>query len=347
MAGAPVALMLKTLSTLRCWLPIFAGTLLSFSVQATLFEEDEPLELWLSGPLDDLVDGRKKEEAHSFTLRVGNMTHTVQLSARGKSRLEICRFPPLRITFVEPPPQDSPSAGQNRRKLVTHCRDVENMRVNVLEEFAAYQVFSLMTSIGYRTRLLRIHYEDTAGRLDGTHYAFAIESTDGLATRLGGKERELPGVSRNRLDQDHLALVSVFHYLVGNTDWSLVVADGDDACCHNGKLVSVGKDLFLIPYDYDRTGLVDASYAEPASGARIRKVTQRRYRGYCSDNESQLRAAVRLTLKLQPDIERTVAELPGLGDRDIEKNQSFLAEYFDKASDVDKLVKEFQRHCLD
>ncbi len=311
-----------------------------------LFEGDASLEIRLSGPLSDLLDDRKDEVPYPFTLTLGEEDYAVELSPRGKSRLETCAFPPLRITFTEPPPQSSPFSGLERVKLVTPCRDVHNMEINVLEEYAAYRIFNLFSEVSYRVRLLDISFEDTAGKHDGDHMAFAIEPTEHMAERLGGRERELPGVSRNNLDPQHASRMYVFQYLVGNTDWSLVTAEGDEFCCHNGKLLQLDNRLYLVPYDFDRTGLVDASYAKPAPKTRIRKVTQRRYRGYCMEDDAPLADAVSLSVRLKPEIMAVMDTLPDLDGDDREKARRFLEEYFKDARNPDALLKDFERSCV-
>jgi hypothetical protein len=311
-----------------------------------LFDGHAVLNLRLSGPLSDLVDDRKDEVPYEFTLTAGETDYAVRLSPRGKSRLETCAFPPLRLTFTEPPSESSPFFGLERVKLVTPCRDVHNMEMNVYEEYAAYRMFNLLSDVSYRARLLNITYDDTSGELDGTHPAFAIEPTDHMAERLGGRERELPGVSRKNLDPDHASRMYVFQYLVGNTDWSLVTAEGDDFCCHNGRLLQLGNQLYLVPYDFDRTGLVDASYAKPAPKTRIRKVTQRRYRGYCMEDDAPLGEAVALTVTLEPEIMAIVDQLPGLEAADREKTRRFLAGFFEDAENEEALLDEFRRSCV-
>ena len=311
-----------------------------------LFEGDATLDLRLSGPLSDLVDDRNDEVPYPFTLTAGGVDYAIELSPRGKSRLETCAFPPLRITFTEPPAESSPFFGLTRLKLVTPRRDVHNLEVKVLEEYAAYRIFNLFSGISYRVRLLNIDFQDTTGSLGGTHAAFAIEPTEHLASRLGGEERELPGVSRNNLDPRHASRMYVFQYLVGNTDWSLVTAEGDEFCCHNGKLLQLGNQLYLVPYDFDRVGLVDASYAKPAPKTRIRKVTQRRYRGYCTEDDTPLEDAVSLSVELRPEIMAVMDALPGLGEDDRDKYRGFLDEYFEAARQPAALLKEFQRSCV-
>ena len=71
-------------------------------------------------------------------------------------------------------------------------------------------------------------------------------------------------------------LVGVFEYLIGNTDWSVIMR-------HNVRLVQVaGRDLlYPVAYDWITAGLVNASYARPDPRMPIKSVRQRLYRGMC------------------------------------------------------------------
>jgi hypothetical protein len=87
---------------------------------------------------------------------------------------------------------------------------------------------------------LRIQYEDTDGglkHLDRPYYGFLIESDKELAARIGGKVAVVGSVPYSRLNDYQTALVYVFQYLIGNTDWSFVSAEGEEVCCHNAHLV--------------------------------------------------------------------------------------------------------------
>lgn len=310
-----------------------------------LFDANELLEMELVGPVHTLVKNMRKEKAYPFTLRTEGREYRVMLSPRGKSRLEICKFPPLRVTFASTDAGNSLVPGWDELKLVTHCREVQNMQVNVLEEYVAYQLFALLSDTSYRTRLLKITYTDTDGRENMTHYAFALEPTDHLATRVGGVKASLPAVSLSKLDHRQLALMFMFQYLIGNTDWSIVAAFGKRNCCHNGKLVDVDSELFYVPYDFDRCGLVDASYAYADPSFKLRSVTQRLYRGFCIDPQ-EIVAAIDTTFELRPEMLKIAREVPLLDAKDRKKMETYIEKYFDKVEDRDKFLKYVRRRCL-
>ena len=170
--------------------------------------------------------------------------------------------------------------------------------------------------------MLRITYTDTDDRFDpklDEHYAFLIES--------------------------QAALVYVFQYLVGNTDWSLVMAKEDDACCHNGDIVDIDSGRFYVPYDFDLSGLVNAGYAYPAPSLRIRKVTQRLYRGFCTER-STLQNALATVKARQAEITKVLTEMPGLPDRGRVQNLDYLGKFFSSADNEEKLISAFEKRCL-
>jgi len=238
--------------------------------------------------------------------------------------------------------------GQDKLKLVTHCRNKEIAQTDALQEFAAYRIFNQISDIGYKVRLLRITYTDTDNHFDpklDEHYAFLIESQAGLAARVGGEPANVTGISLKSLDDDQAALVYLFQYLVGNTDWSMVMAEGDDVCCHNGDIVDIGSARFYVPYDFDLAGLVNAKYAYPDPSLRIRKVTQRLYRGFCTERET-LEAALAVVVRQKADILDVLNKMPGMPDKERSKSSNFLREFFARADNEEKLITTFEKRCL-
>ena len=69
--------------------------------------------------------------------------------------------------------------------------------------------------------------------------------------------------------------MSVFQYMIGNTDWSI-------KALHNIKLITFDNSRrpIPIPYDFDQSGLVNASYTLPAEHLQIKSVRERVYNGY-------------------------------------------------------------------
>ncbi|MGB5447384.1 MAG: hypothetical protein WBM80_00495, partial [Woeseiaceae bacterium] len=166
-----------------------------------------------------------------------------------------------------------------------------------------------------------------------------------LAERNGGSVVDTRRVTKNYLDESQTALAYIFQYLIGNTDWGLVRAIDEDTCCHNGLLVAIGERHFYVPYDFDRSGLVNARYARPDPSLRIKRVTQRAYRGYCMPGEA-VREGLRVILDHHDDIIRVIRELPSLSEKDIESRTRFVDGFFEAAANEDKLLRRFESRCL-
>jgi hypothetical protein len=315
---------------------------------APLFDDDSVLEFELVGPLSSIIEAGDKSREETFTLRFGGEEQPVQVRVRGKSRLRVCNFPPLRLRFDATSPASGAFAGQEKLRLVTHCRGQDKGDQNAMEEYAAYRIFSILSDYAYRVRPLRITYTDTDGKLsekDRVRYAFAIEHSDQLVDRTGGAKLKLPAVPVSRLNRPQAGLVFVYQYLIGNTDWSLVMADGDDACCHNGDLLEVEGSIYYIPYDFDLAGIVNASYARPDPTLRMKNVRQRKYRGYCIDS-TVVAEALRYVKSREQEIMQAAQGIPGLADSEKRDMSEYLGQFFKKAKHEDKLLRLYEKRCI-
>lgn len=314
---------------------------------AGLFDDTSVLELMLEGPLSSVIEDPVDRRERPFSVKLDGKQIDVAVRLRGKSRVVHCRFPPLRLGFARGGTDNGVFAGQDKLKLVTHCKGNADSEQNLLEEYAAYQLFNVLTDMSFRTRLLRVSYMDTdrPGPEPVTRFAFVVESDEDLARRLQGKPLAARNVSRTMLDEPHAALVYVFQYLIGNTDWSLVRSFEDEYCCHNGKLFDVDERNYFVPYDFDMSGLVSARYAKPQPELRLRSVRVRRYRGYCTDR-AVLKDALRTVVRRRDQILGVIADLPGLRAKNRQKQSRYFERFFAAAEDEDKLLREFERRCL-
>lgn len=313
---------------------------------AGLFESRELLEIELTGPVGMLSDNRDDRSELPFRIAVDGLEHDAEVRVRGKSRLRVCKFVPMRLDFPGDLPRESPFSGQDKVKLVTHCRDDDRSGADLLQEYLAYRIFAELSPVAFRVRLARIRYVDTGHSAEPVHhYAFLVESVDELAGRVGGTPVEVAGVSLERLDDNQAALMYVFQYLIGNTDWSLVAAEGEEECCHNGKLIDIGSTLYYVPYDFDLSGLVNARYARPDPSLRMQRVTTRRYRGFCTDS-AVLAAALDHVLARRRAIFDIADALPDAGRGAVAPAKRYLEEFFDKATDRERLLSGFERRCL-
>ena len=327
---------------------VIAALACTQAMATPLFDDNSVIEVTLTGPFGTLFADTESRDELPFTLSAAGIDHRIEVRLRGRSRLRVCDFPPLRLDFRAKHTGGTVFQGQDKLKLVTHCRNYDRGEQDILEEFAAYRIFNLLTDNSYRVRLLRFRYEDSDGTLSdraSPRYGFLIESGEDLADRLGGMRVDLPGVPSQRYDHEQAALVFVFEYLIGNTDWGFVKAPYDAGCCHNGDLIDVDDSVYFIPYDFDLAGLVNADYAYPDPLLKIKRVTQRLYRGVCEEND-RLSQALQMITNREAGILQVLQEIPGLTQDSIETGTKFLAAFFQKAAAEEKLLRSFEKRCI-
>ena len=108
---------------------------------ASLFEDSAALEVNVTGPFSSLLEEDDQKELR-FVLRANDVSHSIKMRLRGNSRRRVCDFPPLRINFKVDDTAQSIFEGQDKLKLVTHCR-YSNSRTRTAGKDSArgYSVF--------------------------------------------------------------------------------------------------------------------------------------------------------------------------------------------------------------
>lgn len=318
----------------------------------TLFPSDPalatPIDLRVELPLRKIRSSKlAKAEEFPAILHLSDGTKiSLKISARGKSRRARCEFPPLRLNFAKAGAQGTLFEGQNKLKLVTHCKKGMASGPYLASEMLAYRVFNLLTGRSFRVRALNITYVDTANGRAESRAAFVIEHKKQLAARLGFSESELERIKIKELDPSHAALVSTFQYMIGNTDYSLRQPAKGDRCCHNVVAFTADADgpVVGVPYDFDASGLVNAPYAEPPRSLGIRSVTQRAYRGYCAHNAA-LNGALSTIADKKQEILALVSsftDIPGLKPKRVLR---YFNGYFDAVEGKRRVDRELVRRC--
>lgn len=326
------------------WSQLIWLSCLGVAHAAPLFDDDTVIDAELRGPINKTLRDTRDRDERPFSLSVEGRELDVMVRVRGNSRVVYCSFPPLRLRFDDA--AGTVFAGQEKLKLVTHCNKASSYELNVLEEYAAYRIMALLVPAAVRVRLLRIRYVDTdrPNKEPIVRFGFVLEPEKEMAGRIGGKRVELEGVVPSRMEREQLSSVFVAQYLIGNSDYSLVTANGADACCHNGILVEVADQLHYVPYDFDLTSLVDARYAK--SQARFAgRARARRYVGYCFDG-LDLEAAVLRTLNAREQVFDEIRALESISGGELKHARRFLEDYFEEAEDVERLVARFNKNCL-
>ena len=251
-----------------------------------LFSSDSLIQFTLTTNLRAITRARSgAPRYHTAKLTysdTGSAPITIPLRVRGRGhwRRANCEMPPILLNFWTDSSKKTLFARLDRGRLVVHCRNSDAYEQYVLQEFQLYRIYNLLTPLSHRARLAHVRYVDSAsGRELAARHAFILEDDDEMAERNGGRNVELKGARVGDLDPHTDALVGVFQYLIGGTDWSV-------AGLHNIQLVSLPNAVVhAVAYDFDWSGAVNASYAKPDYRLPITGVRQRLWRGYCAPPE--------------------------------------------------------------
>jgi hypothetical protein len=331
------------------------------TTQSSLFNSHDFLVLTIEAPLTTIFKDRGQEsEEHPGTVSYDNadgnaVTLPVDIRTRGKTRLQpkICRFPPLRLDFPSDEVGGTLFAGQDKMKLVTHCQDSRSeYEQYVLQEYLIYRTYNLLTEMSFQVRPAHITYVDTDGERDTlTRYAFLIEDEDAMAARSNWGVLHTPLIPPHEMDPMQLALLEVFQYMIGNTDWSAFMREpGREECCHNTKPIGdPAGPVFSVPYDFDITGVVATRYAnrlfrENLERANLRTVRQRLYRGACASG-MYLDQIFHAFNEQRESIYALYREQEALEPEIMEKSLEYYDDFYEIINDSGKIRREFTRKC--
>lgn len=319
---------------------------------APLFASDLPLHVTIEAPLTTLMRDRPQEIYLDGHFRVTaddgtERTFDLKIRTRGKYRRQEthCDFAPIRLNFRKEQVADTILAGQDKLKMVTHCKNGSaRYEQLVLREYLAYRILEVMTDRSYGVRLLQIDYVDTESGKLMTKPGFVIEDDDAVAERNGMRTIEGGNLSGNDLDRRQQNLVDVFQFLIGNTEYSLFVAEPDEYCCHNIDLLSATDAPPYTPlaYDFDFAGIVNAPYAEPNPRFAITNVRKHMYRGQC-DNNNFLPDTIQQFIDRKDAIYSIVDEVEMLS----AESKKYVTRYLNSSYDYISTAKSVQARFID
>ncbi|MEO0731701.1 MAG: hypothetical protein AAFZ52_02625 [Bacteroidota bacterium] len=254
---------------------------------------------------DSLEAYRKKEAFLPATIVENGQSLELEVAVRGRFRRRTCAMPPLKLKFKK---EGLRSAGLNTHndfKLVTHCVDGDAGQDLILREQLAYELYNTINpEASFRTQLIDITYVNTADGSTTTSYGILIEDYDELKDRLDTKScKECYALPANQIA--NAETLAMFQYMIGNSDFS-------NRMVRNMKLTRNTNGTYTaIPYDFDFSGLVNASYASPFDHLGETKVTDRTLI-WEYNTEGDFTNATQLFLNLENTLLQQVENFPGL-----------------------------------
>lgn len=339
-AALVFGLVAATLAALPCPSPLAAqappgAAATAAPPPAPLFRGDGVLSLTLRANLRRLFRDRDSTTApwRDATLTIPGeggaaaVTVPLRVRTRGIYRLAHCDIPPIRLRFQERDVRGTPFDSLGRPKLTSVCQNNDAYEQLVLQEYAIYRVYRLLTPISLSIRLLRVTYEDSAGAVRPfTRYAFVTEDPPRFAARMGGALVDSNGIGFRRIQRANIILVSVFQYFIGNTDWAI-------PHLHNIALLR-SDSLYAVPYDFDWSGAVDAPYAFPNSLLHVKTVRERQYRGICATSDEAFDRFV----ALRDSIAAVYRGVVGLTARSADRTIRYYDEFYESLANRQRFV---------
>lgn len=327
---------MKRLSTLFSLIIYFftylnaADSTLTRSIFEDFYQPDKVVEVTLQFDCKKLIRQKNKQEKFPASITYQRpdgevITRSVKVISRGKLRLDVCGFPPLKLDFDKKDLEKQNFISEiDEIKMVTHCSNVNKNDQNVVKEFLTYKLYNIITKYSFRVQLLNVRYLDEQGEVYAENLAFLIEPTDAMAMRLNCRESEARLNTAGALHPDLYANLLMYEYMIGNVDW-------DISALHNLKLLRPlnGGAYVPVPYDFDISGVVRAHYAAPQERVNQRYVGQRMLLGEFV-SEDCFNASVQRFLDAEEAIMNTCANFTYLDEKEREKIVDYLEPFFEK-----------------
>lgn len=316
---------------------------------AKLFQSDDILQIELAMNVKTVrKDIKEKRSYHPAALSYTNangqpVTINLKVKTRGVFRRDprICDFPPLLLNFDDKEIKNTVFRGQNKLKLVTHCkRKINYFDDFVAHEYLVYKLYSLFSDKCFHVRLAEITYVNPGGNRQ-TRLGFFIEDDKKMAKRLNCNRIQ------NRWGYHLIAkmpirdqvLLALFQFMVGNTDWSTPLE-------HNVQLL-VHKDyqtIYAVPYDFDITGIINPDYALPDPKLHIKSMREREYRGFCS-NLGKLEQAIAIFKSKKREIFQLYESFPYLKEKYKKSARRYLNDFFEIIDNPRRLKNQIIDKC--
>ena len=229
----------------------------------------------------------------------------------------------------------------DKLKLVIGCGSNTADEQLVLKEYLVYKIYNLLEEKSFRVRLVRVNYRDINGKIKPfSQYAFFMEDDKDMARRNSCEKREKVQFQTESTDREMMTKVALFQYMISNGDWGV-------PSNHNIKLIfekNAQTVPFVVPYDFDHSGFVNADYALPpelfTERFGVEKVTERVYWGY-PRNMDELQTVLKLFRDKKNAITSLITNLQPLTSRTRKGAIDFINEFYGIINDKNQVKTIF------
>jgi hypothetical protein len=323
---------MKNFHSTLLWMAVMAIPFTAYcDSEPTLFnfiQTEGVLEIELHYDFEALEASRKTNEESPAIFRFKKKNGQWQemlaeVRARGKYRRRICDFVPIKIDFSKKQLRGMGLLPYDDLKLVTHCVSGTKGKDAVLREYLAYRMYAQLTDQAYRAQLVSVTYKDSESRSQHTAYGILLEDIDEIAARTQSVECEsCMGISPDQFTQQNLMVHDVFQYMIGNLDYSLKLN-------RNVKVMQYQQTgrYWIMPYDFDFAGMVEASYAFPNQDYEQKDVKDRIYIG-TAFSKAQMEPVRALFMQRKQQILREIDQLELLSNSSRNEIRKYIESFY-------------------
>jgi hypothetical protein len=306
-----------------------------------LFEDESLMNVSLRFDLSTYFRSKPQKEylKANITFHISesdSVTSDIRLRTRGVFRNQYCMFAPIQLNFKKAGFGYSDLKGISKLKMVPQCSSGKDKEDYILREYLAYKLFNVLTDTSFRVRLISVDYIDSQKKRKSVkQFAFFIEPVEMLTARTNSIELTSKTATQRNVVPRIMDRLSIFNYMIGNYDWSV---PGQ----HNVQLIkSLNLDPYgfaiAVPYDFDWTGLVNASYAIPAENVGTQNVRERVFTGICRKKEIYTKE-LDMFLSKKDEFYKVINEFPYITQKVKKDMISYLNTFFDQLDGKKDLI---------
>jgi hypothetical protein len=310
--------------------------------QNSIFDIESVIEMSIQADISYLIGNREFEELPAkvvlnFNNKRLELKGTVEVRGNFRRNSNNCEFPPLRLKFDDSEIKGTALDGNHNLKIVTHCRGKSNQFHQYMgKEFTVYQIYNVISPYSLRVKMVSITYIDEQNDIKSIlNQAFLIEDIDNLADKNNMKEYDQK-LSEDDIDPDFLLRLSIFQFMIGNTDWIIPLSK-------NLKFITDGEQYIPVPYDFDYTAIVDTDYSTRSSPFLLEPPV-RKFKGPCYDIKN-LQAEFEKFREKQESILVVISSSPYLKSGSRKNMKNYIEEFYDIINSEEKTGEYFQINC--
>lgn len=322
----------------------------TLAYESRFFEDTALLQITLRYDITSFLKLKAKQDERYFPAVLvihlnesDSIVKNIRVKARGNFRKQHCYFPPIHLNFKTKGSETAAAQEVTKIKMVTHCKSSTSYEQYVLKEYLAYRFYNILTDNSLKVRLLRVNYEDTGKRKNHfLKYGFLIEPTKMLAQRKECVEIQMKGFKAHNFLRNDLDRIALFNYMIGNTDWRLSAG-------HNLKFFKMSdpfiRELNVVPYDFDYSGLVNTEYAIPQEWSSAKTILERDYLGYCWDEADEMLEMIELFTANQSKIMQEIRGFNYLLEREQKNVEYYIDEFYKEINHTKSFLRMIERSC--